>query len=394
MKHFVLISLVCIGVSLPLHAANVGWLGDGTATYPDATPPIEWSSSKNVIWKAPLDRGYSSPVVVDGKWVIVASEPDTVTCIDIATGKPTWSTPTPSTELPKDQQAKVSTHAGEGGNVAATPVCDGERVYQVFALGFVVAFDLKTGKRVWTQAMEAPLPGDGRSCSPVRVGELVVVHLSQLYGLDAKTGAVRWKQDDAQEGYGTPRPVKIGADDVLFLPRGNVVRVSDGKVLTSLDASLMYTSPSLALAEKKIGYVGSSVSILELPETLSDPLKIKEYWAESTDGPEGYPTALYHDGLFYALSNSGMMTIFDVKNKTKTQKQLELEEPVYQSPVRAGKYIFVGNNKGKVLVLEPGKDPKVLKTNELDSASGATPAFSGKYIFLRSMDALYCIGEK
>jgi outer membrane protein assembly factor BamB len=391
MKHFVLFALACMLLSLPLQAATVGWLGDGTATYPDATPPIEWSSSKNVIWKAPLDRAYSSPVVV-GKSVIVASEPNTVSCIDITTGKPIWSTPTQATDLPKDQQPKVSSHAGEGGNVAATPVCDDERVYEVFALGFVAAFDLKTGTRLWTQAMEAPLPGDGRSCSPVRVADVVIVHLSQLYALDAKTGEIRWKKDDVQEGYGTPRVSKIGADDVVFLPKGAVVRVSDGKVLTTLDASLMYNSP--CIAEKRICYVGSDVTLFDIPDKLTDPLKLNQYWADSTEGPEGYPTALYHDGLLYTLSNTGMLSIFDVKAKTKTQKQLELEEPVYQSPVRAGKYIFVGNNKGKTLVLEPGKDAKVLKANELDSSPGATPAFSGKFIFIRTMDALYCIGEK
>jgi outer membrane protein assembly factor BamB len=309
----------------------------------------------------------------------------------MATGKAVWSTPTPVTALPKEQQDIVLPAAGQAGNMAATPVCDGERVYAVFAIGIVAAFDLKTGQRLWTKTINAPLRGDGRSGSPVRAADLVLVQLGELYAFDAKTGAIRWKQDEAQEGYGTPLVTKIGADEVVLLPKGTIVRVSDGKLLASLDALLKYASP--CLAGNKICFVDTSINIFDLPEKIADPLALNLHWSDSLDG-EFYTTPLFHGGLLYTLETHGKLSILDVKNKTKSEKQLELEEIVYPSPVLAGKYIFVGNNKGKTIVLEPGKDAKIVKINELGDGSGATPAFSGKKIFIRSGDDLFCIEGK
>ena len=34
--------------------APVGWRGDGTGAFPGAKPPSEWSTSKNVQWKASM----------------------------------------------------------------------------------------------------------------------------------------------------------------------------------------------------------------------------------------------------------------------------------------------------------------------------------------------------
>jgi outer membrane protein assembly factor BamB len=326
-----------------------------------------------------------------GNSVIVTAEPDVVVCVDITTGKELWKTSTPVTELSKEQQGIVLPRPGEGGNMAGTPACDGERVYAVFAVGFAAAFDLKTGKRLWAQAVQAPLPGDGRSGSPVCVADLVIVHLADLVAFDAKSGQIRWKQSDAQEGYGTPVAGKIGNDDVLFTPKGSVIRVSDGKILASLDASLRFCSP--CLADKKLFYIDSEFYIFDLPEKLTDPLKLAIYWNASIDG-EIYSTPLCYNGFVYTLTKSGLLTVLDVKNKTKTDKQLELEDICYPSPVLAGKFIFVGNDKGKTIVLEAGKDAKIVNTNELDGGSGGTPAFAGKKMFIKSGDELVCIGEK
>ena len=368
----------------------VGWLRDGTATYPDATPTLEWDSRKNVLWRLPVGFAYSSPIIA-GSNVIVTSEPDLVVCVDLASGKELWKTATPTTELPKEQQALLLPSPGDGRNMAGTPACDGNRVYVVFALGFVAAFDLHSGKRLWTHAVEAPLPGDGRSASPICVDDLVIVHLAQVWAFDAKTGKVKWKQAEAQEGYGTQRTAKIGTEQVLFLPKGDVLRVSDGKHLGSLGATLQYSSP--CLVDNKVLYIDSDFYVFDLPKSLTGTLKPSTYWNEAIGG-EIFSTPLIWNGFAYALTRTGNLIVLDIKNKTKTEKQLDLEESCYPSPVLAGEYIFVGNDKGKTIVLEPGNDIKIRATNELGDGSSGTPAFSGGKMLVRSGKELLCIGVK
>lgn len=78
----------------------VGWRGDGTGKYPDATPPTSWTcnekESKNILWKAKLP-GYSfaTPIIVGNK-LITRSDPFDLICLDKNTGKPLWVRSHPS----------------------------------------------------------------------------------------------------------------------------------------------------------------------------------------------------------------------------------------------------------------------------------------------------------
>jgi outer membrane protein assembly factor BamB len=378
------------------HAATVEFLNDGTGRYPDANPVIEWNDKTNVLWKTPVDSSYSSPIIV-GKSVVVTSEQDKVFCVDLDSGKVQWKVENPVSGLPKEQQERAIDPPHESGAAAATPASDGEKVYCVYATGIVAAFDLKTGNRVWTQVISSPATSsDGRSASPIIAGTSLIVSLGELYALDTKTGNIRWKQEEAQEGFGTPIATKVGADDVIVTPKGAVVNLADGKLLNSLDASLSFSSP--CFVDKKVGFIDASFSIFELPAKLDPKTKVEPYWSDFLEGSEVYSTALYHEGLLYTIVKDGTLQILDVKNKKKTQKKLELvDDPgtaLYASPVLAGKYIFLSNNRGRTVVMEPGTDPKVIKTNELGDGSGATPTFVGTKMLIRSGEFLYCIGTK
>ncbi|MEI8242684.1 MAG: PQQ-binding-like beta-propeller repeat protein, partial [bacterium] len=74
----------------PAAVQPAGWRGDGTGQHPSATPPLGWSDTSNVAWKATVGGSYSSPVVV-GDRVMVTAEPDRVLCLNVGDGKVLWS---------------------------------------------------------------------------------------------------------------------------------------------------------------------------------------------------------------------------------------------------------------------------------------------------------------
>ena len=78
--------LVAWAASDAVAGAPVGWRNDGTGRFPSATPPSEWSSDKNVLWKASLPgSSYASPIVV-GEFLFVASDPAELLCVRRADG--------------------------------------------------------------------------------------------------------------------------------------------------------------------------------------------------------------------------------------------------------------------------------------------------------------------
>jgi outer membrane protein assembly factor BamB len=71
----------------PEHA--VGFRGDWTGRYPGATPPLHWSTTNSVAWKAEVGSGEASPVVVGDK-VFILTDGNRVTCLKRTDGAVVW----------------------------------------------------------------------------------------------------------------------------------------------------------------------------------------------------------------------------------------------------------------------------------------------------------------
>jgi outer membrane protein assembly factor BamB len=88
-----------------------GWRGNWNGIYPDAAPPLAWDKDKriNVLWRASLGVGKGMPVIA-GDRVIVASEPNFITCLDKMTGKRLWEREMNTLEL-KDPKLYAESQA-------------------------------------------------------------------------------------------------------------------------------------------------------------------------------------------------------------------------------------------------------------------------------------------
>jgi outer membrane protein assembly factor BamB len=77
-------------------AADSGWTQfrgpNGSGVYSAAGYPVEFSPTKNVVWKKPIPFGQSSPVVAGGRLYFTASEGDRLVaiCLDAKTGRELW----------------------------------------------------------------------------------------------------------------------------------------------------------------------------------------------------------------------------------------------------------------------------------------------------------------
>ena len=170
--------------------------------------PLRWSAKENVAWVREIPgRGWSSPVVVDGKVYLTTavvtdggaeSNPKAdrslrAMCLDAASGKTLWDA-----EVFKQDGARApATIHQKNGHASPTPIVADGRVYVHFGHQGSAALDLN-GKKIWENRTFGYPPRHGAGASPILVdGKLIVSCDGEenpfVLALDARTGAVAWR---------------------------------------------------------------------------------------------------------------------------------------------------------------------------------------------------------
>ena len=99
MRLVLVLVLLSLGTLPALWGKGIGWRTDGSGAYPKAQPPLEWSSTKNVVWRTPMPGyGVSHPVLL-GHRVFICSEPATLLCLHRDDGRILWQKTSTYAEL-------------------------------------------------------------------------------------------------------------------------------------------------------------------------------------------------------------------------------------------------------------------------------------------------------
>lgn len=197
-------------LSITIHAEDWAQFrgSNGTGVAVSKNLPQEFSSAKNIAWKARLGDGVGSAIVKNG--VVYATgmageAKAALHALDAATGAAKWRAEFDTGTLPRI--TPPNSHA------ASTPAADGERVYVHFSTIGLLAFDAATGKEVWRHSMPRPayLMDWGAAASPIVHDGLVIFNQDDdlapfVVAVDAKTGKEKWKtlRKDMLAGYALP----------------------------------------------------------------------------------------------------------------------------------------------------------------------------------------------
>lgn len=437
LKTLAILLAVSVGV---VHAQNwPHWRGPSASGVSAETGlPTRWSNTEGIAWKASIrGLGVSSPIVW-GDRVFVTSQVGSagsrqgprlaqgadgagaerslggalatasaggvtflVTSFDRATGNKLWESPiTAEGTLP-------SVH--DKHNLAsASPVTDGERVYAWFGSGQLVALDMN-GKTVWTRSLGTDYGAFeinwGHASSPtLHNGALFLIcyhdRASYLLSVDARTGAVRWKRDQAAgvTSYSTPLVVADGAGAFEVVVNSSVGiaghSAATGELLWRFDEDNRFPVPTPAVHDGIIyasrGYRSSPFMAIK-PGGKGDITKSHVVWRVASGAP--YISSLVHyDGLIYMVGDVGVLTVTDAKTGERVHQ--ERIGGVYSaSPVAADGKIYLASEDGETIVVAAGRTPTVLARNRIDARQLASPAISGGRLFIRSDDVLYAIGK-
>jgi outer membrane protein assembly factor BamB len=395
------------------------WRGPhATGVAPKATPPIEWSESRNVRWKIEVPgRGAASPIVWGERVYLLTAVPAdpgsgsrgahefVVMAINRKDGSVAWRH-TAKTEPPHE-----GTHNQFGTMASPSAVTDGEHLIASFESRGIFAYDM-SGKPVWQIDL-----GDkrmrnefGEGTTPALYKDKVIVvwdHQGQSFivALDKRTGRELWRtRRDEIDSWATPLVVEHAGKAQVVTSGMNRVRsydVDTGQIVWESAGLTMNPIPSPVAADGLVylmsGFRGNSLKAVRLSEAKGDITGTRGIaWSLDRDTPY-VPSPLLYDRILYFLkSNNGLISAYDAKTgRPHYQAQrLEATPNVFASPVGAAGRVYVLGQQGTTTVLKHGPALEIVATNTLDDRFDASPALVDGELYLRGYKYLYCVAEK
>ena len=374
---------------------------DGQGHSSERGLPVEWSESKNVVWKTPVPgMGWSSPVVAGGRiWLTSAvDEGDIVLRVlafDVDQGRELVNR-----ELFRLKNAREINP--KNSFASPTPVLEGDRVYVHFGADGTAALDT-TGAVVWTTKLSYQSQ-HGAGGSPILYGDLLIVSCDGhdaafVVALDKRTGKVRWKtnrRQPADQAYTTPLLIRVGDRDQVVsvgafrataydpMSGREIWRVSYGDGFSNVPRPV-YGHGLVFIAT---GFQQPTLMAVRADGT-GDVTKTHVAWTLQRGAPLTPSPLLVGDEL-YVVTDGGIASCLDATTGA-VHWQMRLGETYSASPVFAdGRIYFLGENGG-AMAIAPGKQFRRLGNSRLDGAMLASMAVSGGSFFIRTDSHLYRI---
>ena len=413
------------------HADNWShWRGpDGNGVAPNATPPVEWSDSKNVKWKVEIEgSGSGSPIIWEDKVYVVTGAPTGKTtgqaqapsrrrgrgrapalqelsfkliCFNRADGKRLWEQ-VAVTATPHENTHSTNNFA------SASPCTDGKHVYAHFGSRGLFCYTMD-GELKWKKTDFAPMQTRnefGEGSSPTIVGDKIIVPYdhegdSFLYCLDKTTGKEIWKTArNEPTNWSTPLIVQHDGQSQIVMNGQNNAAAYDlesGKELWRCGGQTQRPAASAVAADGLVvvtsGFRGSFLGAFKMDG--SGDIENSEHvaWTLNRDTPDIASPLLSGNRLYFYKAKNGILSCHDLKSGKQLfgPERVPGLRTIYASPIAANGYVFLTDREGTTVVIKDADDFQVVATNSVGETVDATPAPVDDQLFIRGEKHLFCV---
>ena len=396
----VLPALLVVLAGLAVHAedwpAFRGPTGQGHSA--ERRLPLEWSESRNVLWKSTVPgRGWSSPVVADGRvWVTTATDDGEslrALAFDVDTGQ----------ELVNAEVLRLRDGDllnAKNSRASPTPIVEGDRVYVHFGADGTAALTT-SGEVLWTVRLRYESQ-HGNGGSPVLYGDLLILSCDGsdtafVVALDKRTGKVVWKTPRRQpfdQAYSTPLVIKVGDRDEVVSAGAYRAAAYDpltGRELWWVGYREGFSNVPRPVYGHGLVYIATGFQQPSLLAVRPDR-QARVVWAPAARAPLTPSPLLVGDEL-YVVNDVGIASCLDAETGA-THWRERLGGSYSASPVYADGRIYFLSEEGTATVIAPGREFRKLAVNALDGAALASMAVSSGSFFIRTHSHLYRVGMK
>ncbi len=423
MKRLFLSSVLFVAMSqCPSMADNwAHWRGPaGNGVAPNAQPPVQWSSTKNVKWKVAIPgRSSGSPVIWEKRVFVVTAVPvDSsgggdagrprkltfkILCFDRSNGRLLW-----------DQTATVATpHQGmhvTNSYASASPCTDGKHVYAHFGSRGLYCYTME-GELRWKRDDFGKMDtrnSFGEGSSPTLEGDKILVpwdHEGQsyLYALDKSTGETIWKTErDEPSCWATPLVVEYKGAKQVVMNGQTCARAYDletGKELWRCGGQAQRPVAS-AVAGGGLVFIGSGFQGSFLGAFRMDgqgDIENTKYvvWVLDSDTPDIASPLLSGGRVYFHKAKTGMLSCVDAATGKPHYTAVRIPglTSTYASPIAVGGYVYLTGRSGTTVVIEDSDQLKIVASNSVGEPVDATPAPVDNELFIRGENHLFCISK-
>jgi outer membrane protein assembly factor BamB len=306
----------------PAIAWTAGWSGFRGARrdghYSAGPIRTDWTTLQP-LWRQPVGGGHSSFVAADGRAFTIEQRgtQEVAVAYDVLTGRELWTNAWDA--------AFISNMGGPGPR--ATPAFHDGTLFVLGATGELRALDASSGKVRWrTNILDDTDAGNldfGIAASPLIVGDTVVTvpgggEGRTIVAYDRASGRVAWSALDDDGAYSSPvRSTLAGVDQIVVVLANRVVGVSaDG-------GDLLWASPwpsgggnhaaqPVILGDNRV-FISSGAEGIALEITRDgDRLNARELWRTSRMKND-FSSSVHHDGFIYGI-DQGILACIDAAN--------------------------------------------------------------------------------
>ena len=407
-----------------------------TGVAPHATPPLEWSETKNVRWKVEIPgKGSATPVVWGDRIFVLTAVPTgerkaeapaaepaaadgrrpprgiapeyaqqfTILALGRDDGQLLWK------RVLREELPHEGTHP-TGTWASASAATDGEIVLAFFGSQGLYALDMD-GKPLWDKDlgdMTVKL-GFGEGSTPALSGDKLIVQWdhegeSFVVALDKTTGRELWRRKrDEGTSWASPLVVQHAGRAQVITSASNKVRsydAADGDVLWETPGMTANAIPTPVHKDGLVfltsGFRGNALLAVKLDAARGDISASPAIaWRLDRDTPYVPSPLVYGDELYVLKGNNGLLSCLDATSGERLYgpERLEGVPNVYASPVGAAGRVYIAGREGATAVVERGRAFKLLAINTLDDGFDASPVAVDKELYLRGRKYLYRISE-
>lgn len=357
----------------------------------------DWSAHPpRELWRKPIGAGWSSFAVV-GHYAVTQEQRgklEMVTCYDALTGEPLWGH--------ADEGRFSRTISGDGPR--ATPTVADGHVYSLGALGILNCLDGASGKVLWSHNVvkenDAAIPEWGMSCSPLVIGDLVIVSAGganghSLVAYDKRTGDMVWHAGDRPSSYASPRLARLrGMEQILIVNQTAVTAhdPGDGHVLWNFDwaGGDPKVADAVALDDNRVFIAAGYGLGCKLLAITSDKGKLSAGvgWESRQLRPK-FANVVVHNGHVFGVDDGKALVCLDLKDGKRRW--------------RGGRYghgqillvndlLLVQAESGEVALVDasPERFKELTRFAALDGQTWNTPVVAGRLLLVRNATEAAC----
>jgi len=354
--------------------------------FPDSGPPK--------LWEASVGKGFSSVSVAKGRVFTLgnADRMDTLYAFDALSGKVIWK---------HSYKSALGAKFYEGGP-GSTPTVDGDVVYSISKWGDLFCLNASNGQVVWQRQLEKEeelrLPDWGFNGSPLVYGNLLILNVGGAgMALNMSNGKTVWRSDDAEAGYSTPLPFRMGDRDFVALTSGSSFLAADAKTGKKAWEILWPTRYGVNAADPIVVedeiWIGSGYGKGQGVYRFNDHEATVKWTNRELRSQQNAPVLL-GGHLFGFDGDGGSRAALKCIERKTGEVAWEADEFKYGSVAAAGKQLIILTAQGELIIAPAsaeGFKPSA-RAEVLDGKCWTVPVLANGLVYLRnSKGRLVCL---